>query len=266
MILLSSFLYSTSLELIAVILLIGIFIFYLLGFRVGNYIKLKYPETKADGIGPLEGALLGLLSLLLAFTFGESASRYDSRRALIVQEANDIGTVILQCDMYPDSIRTQFRKSLEQYLEVRIAYYDATDETEIKQLLTNGEKIISPIWNSIVALSKKTPDFVRDNQMISSINTMMDVVTTRDASRLAKVPDLIIYLLIILTLLGSFIVGYGKKENEKDWIILTLFSLMTIITIYTILDLDRPRRGIIQTSTPHGKMDELRNYFLNNSQ
>ena len=265
MILLSSFLYTTSLGLIAVILLIGIFIFYLLGAKVGNYIKQKHPEAKADGIGPLEGALLGLLSLLLAFTFSQSASRYDSRKALIVQEANKIGTVILQCDMYPDSIRTQFRKSLQQYIEVRIAYYNATDETEIKQLLVNGEKITSPVWQSIVALSKKSPDFVRDNQMIFSINTMMDSVTNRDASRLGIVPDLIIYLLIILTLLGSFIVGYGKKEKKNDWIILTLYSLMTIMTIYTILDLDRPRRGIIQTSTPHEKMHELRNYFLNSS-
>ena len=263
MILLNSIFYATSLWLIAVVLLIGVFVFYLLGSRVANYIKLKHPETKADGIGPLEGALLGLLSLLLGFTFSQSASRYDSRRALIVQEANDIGTVILRCDMYPDSIRAQYRKSLEQYIEVRIAYYDATDETEIKQLLFNGEKIISPVWNSIVILSKKSPDFVRDNQMIPAINTMMDIVTSRDASRLGRVPDLIIYLLIILTLLGSFIVGYGKKENKNDWIILTLYSLMTIITIYTILDLDRPRRGIIQTSTPHEKMYELRNYFSN---
>ena len=263
MILQSGLLYTTSLWAIAFILLVGIFLFYLLGSRVGNYIKLKFPATKAVGIGPLEGALLGLLSLLLGFTFSQSASRYDSRRALIVQEANDIGTVILHCDMYPDSIKTQFRKSLKQYVEIRIAYYEATDETEIQQLLAKGEKTISPVWKSIVDLSKKSPDFVRDNQMIVAINAMMDVVTSRDASRLARVPDLIVWLLITLTLLGSFIVGYGKKEKKNDWIILTLYSLMTIMTIYTILDFDRPRTGIIQTSTPHEKMYELRNYFSN---
>ena len=222
MILLTSILYTTSLWLIASILFIGVFTFYLLGAKVGNYIKQMHPDAKADGIGPLEGALLGLLSLLLAFTFSQSASRYDSRKALIVQEANNIGTVILHCDMYSDSIRTQFRNDLQQYLEIRLAYYNSTDETEIKQLLVNGEKITSSLWQNIVAISKKSPDIVRDNQMISSLNTMMDSVTNRDASRLGIVPNLIIYLLMILTLLGSFIVGYGKKEKKNDWIILTL--------------------------------------------
>ena len=210
---------------------------------------------------PLEAALLGLLSLLLSFTFSMSAARYDSRRALIVQEANDIGTVILRSDLYPDSLQIQFKSDLKEYVEARIAYYDAMDDSSISHTLSNAEIISGRIWGRAATLSKKAPDFARDNQMIPAINAMMDIVTSRDASRLARVPDLVIYLLMVLTILGSFVVGYGKKEKKSDWIIFTLYSLMTVMTIYTIMDLDRPRRGIIQTNVPHQKIIELRNYF-----
>lgn len=262
MILLSGFLYSMASWLISAILFICIFLFYLIGTKAGKYKKLHNPEAKAEGIGPLEGALLGLLSLLLSFTFGISASRFDNRRALIVQEANDIGTVILRSDLYTDSIRTGFLKDLKDYVEIRIVYYDALTDKEIDQARAKAEIISAHIWERAASLLKTDPLFVRDNQMIPAINQMIDIVNSRDAARLATVPDLIIYLLIILTLSGSFILGYGKKEKKKDWIILTLYAIMVVMTIYTILDLDRPRRGIIQTGIPHQKINELRNYFL----
>ena len=263
MILLNTFLYKIPSLLIVFILFISIFLFYFLGAKTGNYKKLHTPEAKAAGIGPMEGALLGLLSLLLSFTFGISASRFDTRRTLIVQEANDIGTVILRSDMYTDTVRTQFRKDLQEYVETRIAYYNGLHDKAIDQARANAEVISARIWKRAASLVKSDPLFVRDNQMIPAINQMIDIVASRDAARLATVPDLIIYLLITLTLLGSFIVGYGKKEKKNDWIILTLYSVMTVMTIYTILDLDQPRVGIIQTSVPHEKINELRNYFLN---
>ena len=217
------------------------------------------PKQKA--LAPLEGALLGLLSLLLSFTFGMSASRYDARKALIVKEANNIGTVILRSDMYADSIRTQFRKELQEYVEARIAYYEADGDKAINEQLAKAEAISATVWKRAASLAKESPNVVRDNQMISALNEMIDIVTSRDAGRQATVPDLIIYLLISLTVLGSFIVGYSKKEKKNDWIIFTLYTLMTVMTIYTILDLDQSRRGLIQTGTPHEKIIELRNYF-----
>ncbi len=264
--LLNIFLYKISLTVIVIALLICILLFYFVGVKISNYKKQHTPGAKAEGIGPLEGALLGLLSLLLSFTFGISSSRYDARRSQIVQEANNISTVILRSDMYPDTVRDRLRRDLEKYVETRIAYYDATEDTVINKLYANAGKLAASIWEQAMFSKKKSPDFVRDNQMIPAINAMMDSVTNRDASRLAKVPDAIIYLLISLTILGGFIVGYSKKEKKNDWIILALYSLMTVMTIYVILDLDRPRRGMIQTAVPHQKIDELRNFFHDSDQ
>ena len=261
MTILNTFLHRIPLSIIVLILLTSVLFFYFFGAKLGKYKRLHNPDAKAEGIGPLEGALLGLLSLLLSFTFGMSASRYDARKALIVKEANNIGTVILRSDMYADSIRTQFRKELQEYVEARIAYYEADGDKAINEQLAKAEAISATVWKRAASLAKESLNVVRDNQMISALNEMIDIVTSRDAGRQATVPDLIIYLLISLTVLGSFIVGYSKKEKKNDWIIFTLYTLMTVMTIYTILDLDQSRRGLIQTGTPHEKIIELRNYF-----
>ena len=192
-----------------------------------------------------------------------SASRYDTRRALLIQEANNISTVLSCADLYPDSSRREFRKYLQQYVEARILYYNAgtIDEVKIAKTLHDAAKISNQIWQRAAHLSRESPTFVPYNLMLSALNDMTGVMTSRDAARLARVPEPIIWLLIILTLLGSLIIGYSKKEKKNDWIVLSIYSLMTVITIYIIIDLDRPQRGIIKTDTAHQKIVNLRNLF-----
>ncbi len=94
-----------------------LFLMMILAFMVGNRIR-RYKERKGKmiedkSIGALEGSLLGLLALLLSFTFSMSSSRHDRRVNIIIEEANDIGTAILRADLYPDSIRQAFEKILK---------------------------------------------------------------------------------------------------------------------------------------------------------
>ncbi len=70
---------------------------------------------------------------MLAFTFNKSASNYDSRKSILVQEANDIATALFRADLYPDSIRQEFRSDLKKYINARIDYYKAgNDENKIR--------------------------------------------------------------------------------------------------------------------------------------
>ncbi len=80
-----------------------------LGYRFKHYQLRKYPNAEIDNLGPIEGSLLGLMALLLAFSFGNSASKFENHREIIIEEANDIGTSILRCDLYPDTPRNLFR-------------------------------------------------------------------------------------------------------------------------------------------------------------
>ncbi|HEV7781354.1 MAG TPA: hypothetical protein VGO58_08810 [Chitinophagaceae bacterium] len=262
MIHLLSLLNNTPTAIIAILLLALIFLSYLAGAWLGNYQKRHNPDAKAKGVGPLEGALLGLLALLLSFTFSMSASRFDNRNSLITDEANAIGTVLLRTDLYPDSSRVLFRKDLKQYVETRIAYYNAgNDRSLIDKTLREATIISTRIWERAGQLSRASSATVPHSLMVPALNDMIDLVNSRDAARQAKVPDSIFWLLILLTILGSLVIGYSKQEKKNDWIVLTIYSLMTVLTVYTIIDLDRPRQGIIKTDTAHRKIVELRELF-----
>jgi hypothetical protein len=262
MYLLASFLNSVSAWTIAVALLICLTIFYLLGTMLGDYQKRHRPEAKAAGIGPLEGSLLGLLALILSFTFSMAASRFDARRAVVIEEANHISTAIARSDMYPDSIRTSFRNDFQQYVEARIAYYEAgRNEEKINNALTTTAQISDRIWQKAMGFYNGSVTTLPHSLMLPELNDMIDVVTTREALRNAKVPDSITWLLIILSLLGSSIIGYSKTEKKNDWIILAIYSLMTVFTVYTIIDLDRARQGFIKTDMENKKIVELRKFF-----
>ncbi len=230
-----------------------------------QYMKKKDPSYAPDGLGPLEGAVLGLLSLLLAFTFNQSASHYDARRDLVVGESNDIGTALFRSTLYPDSLRLAFTNDFREYIHARIAYFEAgTDEERISSELQKANAISMRIWLRASSISQYPGEPTRSMQMIPAINTMIDAASKREEARKKHVPESILWLLFLLCLTGSFIVGYASKSKKLDYVILCTYSMMTIMTIYFILDLDRPRRGIITTRSAHENIYGLLDYFEKN--
>ncbi len=236
-----------------------------LGYLYKNRQIKNYPDIASAGLGTAEGSLLGLMALLLSFAFGISASKYETRRQLIVEEANNIGTVILRCDLYPDSARDLFRSDLKNYLETRIAYYEVGDKgDQIQRTLQISDSISAICWNRAAALSHSPSNTVASMQMIPALNAMIDIVSTREAGRKSVVPRLILNILLLLTLISSFLTGYGSKGHERRKVLVIAFALMTTLTLYLVIDLDRPRQGYINLNSAEQQMINLRSNFINN--
>ena len=74
--------------LLAALLALGVFIGMVIlqeaGRRVGHRRLARDPEGARAGVGAIDGAVFGLLALLVAFTFSGAASRFDARRQLYV--------------------------------------------------------------------------------------------------------------------------------------------------------------------------------------
>ncbi|MFD1256680.1 hypothetical protein ACFQ3S_07715 [Mucilaginibacter terrae] len=255
----NSFLYEFPAILIAFNLFVLMIAANLAGYYLQQREASRHPEHVSEGLGPVEGSLLGLLALLLSFTFGMSASKNDAQRQLIVQEANNIGTAILRCDLYPDSVRDELRPLFTSYVNTRIAYYEwGIDEDQLNLTLKLGNDYSAKIWKRVMELSQDKENTLRTQQMVPALNDMMDIATTRDTGRTAHVPESILWVLFILTLAGSFVTGYGSKTKRFNYVIVCSFALMTVTTIYLILDLDRPRRGLINMDATHQKIVELK--------
>jgi hypothetical protein len=236
-----------------------------LGFLYKRKQVKKYPDIEPSGLGTAEGSLLGLTALLLSFAFGMSASKFDTRRQLIVEEANDIGTSILRCDLYSDSARNLFRNDLKNYLEARISYYSVgDDERQIQNALDKADSISAICWRRAAILSHDPANYVATLQMVPSLNATIDIVTTREASRRSVVPRLVMWVLSILTLVSAFLSGYGSKNHERNKVLVIAFAFMTTLALYLVIDLDRPRQGIINLNAVHQLMINLRSNFVEN--
>jgi hypothetical protein len=256
-----SLLQSSSTILIAIILFILLIVFYLFGFRLRRRMIKSNREQAIQDLGQINSTLLGLLALLLAFTFSMSNSRYDTRRELVIEEANNIGTAILRTDIYPDSMRQILRSQLKEYVEARIAFYQAGMDIEktVAAYIKAGE-ISSEIWSTAAAYAKTDNITTRTSELIPALNAMIDVTTTRRAAGESTIPDSIMYFLFLLCLCSAFLLGYDHK-NDFDWIVVVGFAVMLSATVFTIIDMDRPRSGLIDMDKPNQKIIELRQMF-----
>jgi hypothetical protein len=244
------------------IIAFGIFVLMMImnwvGFRLRKKQLSKKPGDEVDSFGSIEGAMLGLMALLLAFSFSMAATKFDERRKLVIEEANDIGTAILRSDLYSDSLRKLFLQDFSVYVDARIAYYDAgVNSNKIKLALEETEAISTRLWKR-AALSHDPSNPARTLQMIPALNSMIDIVTTRESSRESKVPPLILFMLLILTFVAAFLTGYNHKVNKRSIVMVIGFALMTALTLYLVMELDRPRRGLISLDAAQAKIVELK--------
>jgi hypothetical protein len=256
-----SFLQSAPTLEIAVIILFLIIAFYLLGYYLRRRAIRRNPEKSNSDLGSLNGTLLGLLALLLAFTFSMSNSRFDTRRQLIVEEANDIGTVVLRTDIYPDSVRHLLRAGLKEYVEARIAFCQAgMDKEKLAKYYLKADSIGKEVWSIAASYARVDNITTKTSELIPALNAMIDITTSRRAAGEATIPDSIMYFLFILCCCSAFLLGYDSK-NKIDWIVVMGLAIMLSSTVFTIIDLDRPRSGLINMDGPNQKIIELRGMF-----
>jgi len=239
----------------------GMFLLFFVGKTVSKFNVAK-PEVDS-GMKSLQGALLGLLGLILAFSFGISGSKYEQTRNILVEEANDIGTAVLRADLYNDSIRKVFRTHFETYVEARIRLYENLSDTgpylKYKAEMQGAQ---DRLWKLATDQSKLPNMLIPSNQMVPALNSMFDIAVSRDVMFKTHVPDLILYMLFTLALVSSFLTGLiSGKMNVKEWIIVLSFIFFSTLIIYTTLDLGRPLRGFIKAESGERAITDLRELF-----
>lgn len=249
-----SFLNDLDAFYIVLILFFSMLIAIWIGYKFG----LKKVKTESKN-AEISSSLLGLLALILGFTFAMAGSRYEGRKNNLIDEANCIGTAILRADIYPDSLKNEFKKDFDSYLNSRRDYYllDNNEEklnNSLKQSAVASEKL----WRRATFYAKDKDYFIHSNMMLPALNAMFDSASKSNMVLNSKVPETIVYLLLCFSITISFFIGYNsgleKKINTK---FVTGFCFLVCIVIFITLDLDRPRRGLITLDTEIQLMKKL---------
>ena len=194
------------------------------GRRIGMA-RLQQKGDAGKGLGAVEGAVYGLLGLLIAFTFSGAAARFEARRHLLVEEANAIGTAYLRLEFYrkiqdPEAARQSFDESVE--LQGRI-------------------------WTEAVTASRTAPMQQAPMLLLPALNQMIDITTTRLVALKVHPPSIIFLMLAGLSLVSALLAGYGMAESKThSWLHIVLYAAVLSFIIFVILDLEYPRWGLIR--------------------
>jgi hypothetical protein len=218
------------------------------GRRIGMRRIALDPEGAKAGSGVIDGAVFGLLGLLIAFTFSGAAARFDARRALIVEEANSIGTAWLRLDLLPANAQPALRERFRQYLEARlIAFRKIPDIAAAKSELVRANTLQTEIWTQAVAACRDSGSQPATMLLLPALNQMFDVATSRTTGVQMR-PPLIIYLLLgLLVLAGSLLAGYSMGVGKiRNWVHALAFVLVMSVAVFVILDYEFPRVGFIR--------------------
>lgn len=245
--------------LFAVGLFVGMIVLLELGRWLGQRRLGKDEEGARAGLGAVEGAVFALMGLLIAFTFSGAAARFDSRRQLIVEEANAIGTAWLRLDLLPSGAQPELRDLFRRYLDARLAVYEKLPDLKAAHAeLGRANALQGEIWTRAVAASQQasTPLVA---QVVPALNQMFDITTTRTMSAQMHPPAIIFVMLGVLALTCAMLAGYAMAGGKsRSWIHSIGFAMIMATTVYVILDLEFPRFGLIRVDATDRVLYELR--------
>lgn len=94
-----------------------------LPYRIGK-LRASRELVKDDAWNIVHAGLLTLASFVLGLSFAQASGRFDGRRALIIKEANAIGTTWLRPDQLDGVAERRFRQILTDYTATRLNAYE----------------------------------------------------------------------------------------------------------------------------------------------
>lgn len=251
--------HALTAALLAAALFGGILLFLEIGWRIGARRAAK-GGSGSGGLGTVDAAVFGLLGLLIAFTFSGAAARFDARRHLIVEEANDIGTAYLRLDLLPASTQPALRESFRRYLDSRLAVYrKLPDVAAARRELAESARLQQEIWTETVSACRAADSPAVASLVLSALNAMIDITTTRTHAAQMHPPTSIFAMLFGLSLAGGLLVGYALgANNTRSWLHRCAFAAIMALAVYVILDLEYPRLGLIRLDRSDQVLVDLR--------
>jgi hypothetical protein len=220
------------------------------GFRLGVRHSDRSMESDKTHFGALQASVLGLLALLLGFTFFMAVSRFEARKSLVIDEANAIGTTYLRSQLLPAEQRDAAKELFRKYVAARLSFYSAgIDQTRIELADAEATRIQARLWALAGEAAALDPRSVPAGLFSESLNDVIDIHEKRQAALDNHVPEAVLHLLLAVSLVSVGLVGYGGGLNRRRRPISNaLFALLVVFVLTTIIDIDRPRRGFIEVS------------------
>jgi len=241
-----------SLWLIGAASVIGLIAAQELGYRAYRFMRppSQEPPEKTDGINYMLSAALALLGLLIAFTFSMAVDRFEARRALVVEEANAVGTVYLRLQLLDEPARGTLSRDLIAYARARGDFLAAARTSpRLTRADEETARAGTQFWNDLAPVLKARPADTMSPALLGAANEMLDDAASAQAAMNAQLPDAVMTVLLIYALISAVLMGFALGGGGRRHLVASILLFVLVsMSISLIVDLDRPRRGTVQVS------------------
>jgi hypothetical protein len=233
------------------------FIGALISLQFGRYLGLRY-RKRNEGTGALatvEGAIFGLMGLLLAFTISGALQRFDDRRQLVIQEATAATTAYDRLNLFGGDEARRLQDSLKEYVRARVELYRMAHDFLLLQRAEDfsdpqEEKVLelkNKLWDAAVAACAQ-PNFRPACALsLPTLNSLFEVARLRAGAAEKHPPQIIYFMLFGLGLGCSLLAGFGMAASAgRSWIHMLIFAGTLTVALYVVTDMEYPRLGLIR--------------------
>jgi hypothetical protein len=210
--------------------------------------RLRSGKGKLEVSGAMVGAVMGLLSFLLAFTFNAAAARAEARKALVVKEANAIEQAWLRAGFLEEPSRAAMRGFLLDYVDVRVKA--ALGEMDLSRALGETAALHVKMWALAEEAGRREPGSIATGLLVQSLNEVIDLHLERITMGIRnRVPPTIWATLYLLLIAAMIMLGAQIGQSEARHFDLEVAIAITFSTVlFLISDLDRPQEGLLRVS------------------
>ena len=222
-----------------------------LGYRLGSTGRQTQNESTRTQIISIQVATLGLLALLLGFTFAMALSRFEYRKQMVVQESNAIGTAALRSQFLPASRENGVDELFRRYVEIRLESVLRTEQgsSARAQLDTEVRQIQYRLWRIANEAAEADPRSIPVGLFTHAMNEVIDIKTERDIAVANHVPETVLLFLSALGVLAAVVLGYGNGlAGARIKVLTAAYCVIIVLVIVLTIDLDHPQKGLARTS------------------
>jgi hypothetical protein len=218
--------------------------------EIGRRLGLLAGRWGRENISTLEGSILGLLALMIGFTFAMALSRFEARRDAVLNEANAIGTTALRARLLPAPHSTECLKLLRDYVQIRL---DITQRIpsppEFDAAIARSNAIQEALWQQVKAVAAKDTAMVPTGLFIQTLNEMIDNQEKRLTAAFNRVPNIVLIALYSVAIVASAFAGYAAGlDAQRSRLPIYTMGVLVCAVILLIQDLDRPNAGFVTVS------------------
>jgi hypothetical protein len=218
--------------------------------EIGRRLGVRAGRRGGDNVSTLEGAVLGLLALMIGFTFAMGLSLFEIRREAVLNEANAIGTTALRARLLPAPHNAEALKSLREYVQIHLDISQRTaSEAELEAAIAHSNAVQEALWRQAKAVAAKDNGMVPVGLFIQSLNEMIDSQEKGLTATRNRVPNIVLIALYGVAIFASAFTGYASGlEARRSRLPVYLMGTLVAAVILLIQDLDRPSSGFITVS------------------